>query len=54
MLEGSQVYASDDTKLDFDRSITTLSGIDTVVIEGEALKDTNKLCEYRSPNYRFI
>jgi hypothetical protein len=45
-LEGVQAYASDDTVLDIEQSITTLSGIETVVIEGEDLKDTNKLCKH--------
>jgi hypothetical protein len=49
LLEGVQAYASDDTVLDFEKSITILSGIETVVIEGEDLKDANKLCEQQYP-----
>jgi hypothetical protein len=52
LLEGAQAFAEDDVEfasdkneLDFRKVITVLSGINTVVIGGEQLKDHAALCE---------
>jgi len=47
LLEGVQAYALED-KVDFGRSIFTLSGIGAIVIEGEELKAEgiqDRLCQ---------
>jgi len=42
-------FASDKNELDFRKVITVLSGVNTVVIAGEQLKDHAALCEFSTP-----
>jgi hypothetical protein len=48
-LEGVQVYAQDATKVNFAQTITILSAIDVVILEGDQLSDMNKVCELAFP-----